>query len=225
MQIYAWADARKQQLIYGGMAVLLLGVALAYFLYHRAEREKVAAAALSLAVSSAQMNTDQREDPVAYLKIATDYAGTQAAGQAMLRAATAYFAEGKYPEAQAQFERFLREQRENPLAGQALFGVAACLDAQGRTAEAAERYQNLIERRPNDSMISQARLKLGRIQESQGQPEKAKALYEEVTRTSSFGAAGAEAGLRLQQLLAKHPELAMTRMVPTNAPAIKLSQP
>jgi predicted nicotinamide N-methyase len=74
-------------------------------------------------------------------------------------------------------------------------------------------------------MISQARLKLGRLHETQNQPDKAKAMYEEVTRSAPFGAVGAEAGARLQAVLAKHPELATPRVLPTNAPAINLSQP
>ena len=130
-----------------------------------------------------------------------------------------------FTEAQTQYERFLREYRESPLAGQAAFGVAVCLDAQGRTAEAAERYQNLIERRPYDSMIPQVRLKLARIYEAQDQPAKAQKLYEEVTRSSAFGAAGAEAHSRLQRLLAQHPELAVPPAGATNSPVINLSQP
>jgi hypothetical protein len=50
-------------------------------------------------------------------------------------------------------------------------------------------------------------------------------MYEEVTRSAPFGAVGAEAGARLQAVLAKHPELATPRVLPTNAPAINLSQP
>jgi len=225
LQLYAWADARKKELAYGSIAVVLVGVMVSYFLYHRAQREIAAGHALSQVSAAAMEAGSKGEKPDGFLKVAADYSGTTAAGQALLRAAAAYFSDAKYTEAQTQFERFVRDYRESPLLGQAMFGVAACLDAQGKTADAVERYKNLVDRRPNDNMIPQAKLNLGRIYESQGKPDQAKTLYVEVARASAYGAAGADAGLRLEALLAKHPELAEVKVASTNSPAGKPGTP
>lgn len=223
LQAYAWAEARKKQLLY--CAVGLAGVALvvSFYLTQRSQREVAAAEALSAAAMPAMAAAGKETPPEAFLKVATDYAGTRAGAFAMLRAGTAYYASGKHPEAQAQFERFVRENRESPLLGQALFGVAGAYDAQGKANEAIERYRNLIDRRPNDPMIPQAKLNLGRLYESQNKPELAKPLYEQVARTSPFGGAGADASLRLNALIAKHPELAVTAVAATNAASASLN--
>ncbi len=225
MQLYAWADARKQQLLYGTVGVVVVGIAVSYYLYNRSQREILAGEALSQASASATGAGVRTESPEPFLKVATDFNGTSAAGQALLRAGTAYFADGKYTEAQGQYERFMRDYRESPLSGQAQFGVAACLDAQGKAADASERYKSLIERRPNDNVIPQAKLNLARIYEGQNKPELAKPLYEDVARTSPYGAAGAAAGMQLQALLAKYPNLATVSAPATNAPAVKLATP
>lgn len=225
LQLYAWVDARKQQLLYGGVGVVVVGIAVSYYFYRGAQREVEAGEALSQASTAARSLGARAEKPEPFLKVAAEFSGTSAAGQALLRAATAYFVDGKYTEAQAQFDRFIREYRDNPLVGQAQFGVAACLDAQGKTADATERYKSLIERRPNDNVIPQAKLNLARLYEVQNKPEQAKSLYEEVARSAPYGAAGAEAGARLQALLAKHPALAAAPEPATNAPAATPAAP
>jgi TolA-binding protein len=228
MQAYAWADARKKELAYTGVAVALVGLVASYWLYHRAARETAAGEALSQASAAVLESAGKAEKPEGYLKVAVDYAGTSAGGQALLRAATVYFTEGKYAEAQTHFERFVRDHRDSPLLGQAMFGVAACLEAQGKTSDALDRYKNLLDRRPKDNVIPQTRLNLGRVYEAQGKPELAKPLYLEVTRTSPYGVTSSEASARLEALLAKHPELVEPPPMPssaTNAPAIKLSTP
>lgn len=225
LQLYAWADARKKELAYGSVAAVLVGVVVSYFFYHRAQREIAAGQALSQVSAAAMEAGAKGEKPEAYLKVAADYSGTTAAGQALLRAATAYFSDAKYAEAQTQFERFVRDYRESSLVGQAMFGVAACMDAQGKTTDAVERYRNLLDRRPNDNVIPQVKVNLGRIYEAQGKLDQAKTLYQEVTRTSVYGAVGVDAGIRLEALLAKHPELAEVKVAATNGPAIKVGTP
>jgi len=225
LQAYAWADARKKQLLYGGVAIAVVALVVAYYLYNRGQRDLAASEALSAAGASGQALGAKGEKPEAYLRVASDYAGTTAAAQALLRAGTAYFAEGKHAEALRQFERFIRENRQSPLLGQALFGVAVCLDAQGKPTDAVEKYRNLIDRRPNDSMIPQTKLNLARLYESQNKPEQAKTLYEEVARAAGYGNTGTEAAVRLNTLLARHPELAVPKSGATNAPAINLGTP
>ena len=225
LQAYAWADARKKQLLYGVVAVAVVALVVSYYFHNRSGREVAASEALSAAAVLAQTGGAKNENPEDYLKIASDYEGTTAAAQAVLRAGTAYFKDGKYTEALRQFERFIRENRQSPLLGQALFGVAACFDAQGKPTEAIERYRSLIERRVNDGMIPQAKLNLARLYEGQNKAEQAKTLYEEVARAAGYGNAGTEAALRLNALLTRHPELATPKSGTTNAPAINPGTP
>lgn len=228
LQLYAWADARKKELAYGGVAVLAVGLVVSYYLYHRMQREVEAGRALSQASAAVLTDGPKAESSDSFLKVANDFSGTSAAGQALLRAAAVLFAEGKHAEAQSHYERFMRDNRESALIGQALFGIAVSLDAQGKPSEAAERYQSLIDRRPNDNMIPQCRLNLARLYEAQNKPAQAKPLYEAVLRASPYSAytsTGNEAARLLEALLVKHPELKEVKPASTNAPAITVGQP
>ena len=57
LEAYKWADARKKELAYGGVAVVLVGLVVSYFLYHRVQREIAAGQALSQA-AAATMDSD-----------------------------------------------------------------------------------------------------------------------------------------------------------------------
>ena len=224
LQAYAWVDARKKPLLWAGGLFLLVGIVIAYYFWNRAEKEVAASEALS-AASAAQAQPGRTEKADGYLKVAAEFPGTSGAAQALLRAGAVLFAESKFAEAQTQFERFLRDHRENPLASQAMFGVAACLEAQGKTAEAVERYKLLIERRSGESVIPQAKLALAGLYEKQQKPEAARNLYEDVARTSPFSSLGSQAALRLEALLEKHPALASAPAAATNTLPLRLNQP
>ena len=61
--------------------------------------------------------------------------------------------------------------------------------------------------RAADARHAQARSALARLYEAQNQPDKALQLYRELARSESYSSFGLEAGIRMQDLLAKHPEL------------------
>src|SRR6185369_4867829 len=126
-----------------------------------------------------------------------DYPHSNSGARALLLAASSLFGESKYAEAQAQFERFVREYQGSPFMGQAQFGLAACLDAQSKTDQAATAYKDLITRRPNESFVPQAKFALARIYEAQGKPELARDLYQDIERAAAFTSLGNEAGMRL----------------------------
>lgn len=91
------------------------------------EKETRAGQALSSALVTRAFS--RTESPEAILSVATTYAGTQAGAQALLLGAGELFAGGKPVEAQAQFERFLREYPSHPFAAQANLGLAASIAA------------------------------------------------------------------------------------------------
>src|ERR1019366_210245 len=128
---WAWFEANRKQTLLGAGGLLLLGVIVAAFLYWQDAADVTASEGLSkvamLQVGAPGSHADLAE---AYLKVAATYPKSRAGARALLSAAGTLFADGKYPEAKTQFERFMREHPDSPFMGEALLGIAACLDAQ-----------------------------------------------------------------------------------------------
>jgi predicted negative regulator of RcsB-dependent stress response len=215
-EFLAWAELNKKNLAIGAAAfvALLFG----YFLYqwHANEQETAANQALS-AIRSTPSAAAMLPEPKAqeYLKVANEFPGTGAGERALLMGAADLYAQGKYPEAQAQFERFLKIYNGSALAPQADYGVAACLDALNKVDEALAKYQAVIARYPSESVAGQAKLAIGRLYEVKNQPELALKTYEDLTKGSVPSAWSQEARTLRETLLQNHPNLA-----PTNAPTL-----
>lgn len=213
-QLLTWFEKNKRHLLTGTVAVAVIGTIAGIYVWHQNQNQTDASEALSKISSTAYTGGAQAGTTEALLKLAADYAGTEAAKRAVLMAAGNYFTEGKYKEAQGQFEKFLRDYRDSAFAGQALLGVAACKDAQGLAAEATTAYKDIVDHHSADSIAPQARFALGRLYETQNKPELARDLYQQVTQMDPGGALGAEAGMRMAELISKNPGL-----VPASAAA------
>ena len=225
-QVWAWFEAHKKQTLWGTGGLALVGLVVAFVLYRQDEADITASEALSN-IALPQMTGGSRSDtPDAYLKVAAAHPGSRAGGRAVLLAAGGLFMEGKYDEARNQFERFNREYSDSSFKGEALLGIAACLDAQSKTNEAVTAYKNLIDRRPADYVLPQARFALARLYEAQNKPELARSLFEDVERNNPYGSLGSEAGIRLEELKVKYPNLvAPVVPTPTNAAPFKVEKP
>ncbi|HET7626625.1 MAG TPA: tetratricopeptide repeat protein [Verrucomicrobiae bacterium] len=216
---WLWFEANKKQVITGLVVIVVLGIAAGIYFYGRMQKNVSASEAL------AELTTRGPESgqvqPEAFAKIATDYAGTSAAGRALLVAGARYFEASNYTQAQAQFEKFLSQYRDSDFTGQALFGIAASLDAQGKSADAIKAYKDIIEHHSTDEVAPQAMLALGQIYEAQGDFELARDTYGQLERMGP-GSLGSTAAMRLQDLESKHPELALPKVSQTNAPTLNL---
>jgi TolA-binding protein len=157
-----------------------------------------------------------------FLKVAAAQSGSDAGSQAVLLAAGALFDEGKYDEARAQFNRFIRDFGASPLLSQAYLGVAASLDAQKKAPEAITAYKDVIEHHANDAVLPPAKFALAGLYLAQGKPELARMNYEDVARNYSQYLLGQEAAERLAELDAKHPELAPKPQPAPVTPAVSL---
>jgi predicted negative regulator of RcsB-dependent stress response len=217
---WLWLDANKKQVIVALGIIIVLGIAAGIYFYERSQRNVSASEALAELATRGSQN-GQAESPEAFVKIATDYAGTSAAARALLVAGARYFDESNYTQAQAQFQKFLSTYRDSDFTGQALFGVAASLDAQGKSADAIKAYKDIIEHHSTDEVTPQAILALGQVYEAQGDLELARDTYEQLERMS-FGSLASTAAMRLQDLTSKHPELALPKIPATNAPMLNL---
>jgi TolA-binding protein len=222
----AWFEANKRQTLWGAGVVMVVGVVVAFVLYRQNEADVAASEALS-SVSMPQLaSPGSRADTAeAFLKVAATYPKSRAGARAVLLAAGSLFADGKYPEAKTQFERFKREYTDSPLIGEALLGVAACLDAQGNGPDAIAAYKNLVDHHQGDVVLPQAKFALARLYEAQNQPEQARNLFEEVEHSDPYGSLGSEAGMRLEELNQKFPKLVPPPApMPTNAAPLNVEK-
>jgi len=225
-KLWAWFETNKKQVSWAAMGLLVVALVTWFWLWRQSEAEVNASEALSN-VSSPQLGgAGARPDAAAaYLKVAASYPNSNAGLRAQLLAAGSLFVEEKYAEAQAQFEKFMREHRDSSFMAEALLGSAASLDAQGKTNEAMTAYKNIVEHHPNEYVAAQAKFALAGMYEAQNKPELARPLFEEITRTDPYGSLGSEAGMRSEELKIKYPNLFPPALAPTNAAPLKFGTP
>lgn len=217
---WTWFQENQKQIIWGAGAVVVVGLAVAFYQWKKHDTENSASAALSAVDAQRVLQSGSRtESAEAYLKVASEHAGTKAAARALLLAGGAYFVQGSYTEAQTQFQKFLTQHPDNPLRGQAALGVASCLDALAKPDEAAVAYKNVVDRHAGESVVPPAKFALARIYESQGKLDQAQKLYEEITREAG-GSMANEAGLKADELRAKLPAPAPLVTAPAVTPVV-----
>ena len=209
-----WLDVNKQRLAIAAVIMAFVGLIIGWFVWRSGQREIEAAQALS----AVRLPFNPTEPPPpgtaeGFLKVATEFSGTRAAAQAVLRAGSAYFAEGNYAQAQKQFEDFVRQHGDTPWVPQAVFGIAASLDAQGKSPEAISKYNDFLRSYANDPAADQARLNLARLYEASNQPAQAADMLNKVTSAGPMTPMAGEAQERLRALQAKHPELMATNVL------------
>ena len=69
-------------------------------------------------------------------------------------------------------------------------------------------------RHASESFIPQAKFALARLYEAQNKPELARDLYQDVERAAPLSTLGNEAGVRMEELIAKNPSLAPAPALP-----------
>jgi len=212
-KLWPWIEANLKQIAYVGAAIAILVFFYFYYSYSQAQKEVAAGQALSQVMISG--GTSPQAD--AYLKVAANYAGTVAGQRAQLEGAAAFFTAGKFPEAQAQFQKFLDAYPDNLLTPQALLGVAAAIDAQGKTDLAITAYQKAAGQTANASVAASAKFAIARIYDQQGKTAEATKLYEEVARAYPNSSLSNEAGLRAMELKIRTPGTA-PKAAPVAAP-------
>lgn len=213
-RLWDWGEAHRKQLLIVLIAVIVVGLGIAFHLVHQNQLQIDANTALSRLMVRTSPN---EPEPTAqsFLKVAADYPNTDAGQRAQLLGASTLFVDGKYDEARGQFQRFLEAHSDSPFAGQATLGVAASLEAQGKTDEAINAYRNVADHYQSPNVWPQAKMALARLLEGQRKFSDAESQLEDVARAYPPQVpASMEARQRLGELVTEHPEL-----MPTNAPA------
>ena len=138
-KVWSWVETNVKQVLLG-LGVVVVAIALvSYYFWRQNQLEIDAGQALTQVVVSAPTYSDASQLIEAYSKIAADYPGTQSGQRALILGATALFDGGKYPEAQAQFQKYLDTIPDGAFSASAALGVATSLEAQGKTDLAASR--------------------------------------------------------------------------------------
>lgn len=200
LKLWPWVEANKNRLIGAAVVVAAAVIAVSFFVYRNGQKEVAAGRALTQLIASSGGATAD-----AFLKIAAEYPGTIAGQRAQLQGAAALFDAGRYPDAQAQFQKFLEAHPDDQFSSQAALGVAACLEAQNQTNQAVAAYQRLAGSSSDAVIVMAAKFALGRIAEAQGRFNDALVFYQDVARLGVGTALGSQAAARLAELRSRLP--------------------
>lgn len=229
-KLWAWFETHMKETIWGVAVVVVVGLGVGFYFYHQSQRQLEANDALSSVLSRASAESNSSTVPEALSKMAAEYSGTKAAARALLFAGGDLFAKGKYTQAKARFDSFLRQYPDSDFADQALFGAASCLDAMGKTNEASAAYNDIIQHHPNSDIAPEAKFALARLDQAQGKYQHAEDLYRELRQAQLFRSIATESSMQLAELTAKHPAPKTQSAPPahpalTNLPAMPPSKP
>lgn len=217
-ELWAWAETNWRRLAGGAAVVAFIALVVSFIIWRQGVKAEIASQALSAVRPTAGADGAMVMPTAAdYLKVAKDYPGSLAAARASLLAGSAYFEAGKYAEAKAEFDTFLRDFPQSNLRIEAYYGQAACLDAQNKPEEAIAAFKSLIDRYPTDPLASRAKVSLARQYKAKNQPAEALRLLEEVAKTEQFGTVGLMAETLISEIKAANPALAVPAPAVTNA--------
>lgn len=202
IKFWPWFEANRKRLIYAAVAAVVV-LFIWYFLATQREQRAVEAGqALARLQLNLPANPTAQQVAEAYLKIATQYAGTVAAERAQLEAGAVLFSAGRYDDASAQFQK-LSANSTSPVAPAARLGAGASLEAAGKLDAAVTEYRAVATGYPNSAEALPAKFALGRVLEAQGKLSEAANYYQELTRSQLAGSLGQEAAQRLSQIQGK----------------------
>jgi tetratricopeptide (TPR) repeat protein len=221
-KLWPWVEANKNRLI-GGLVAILVAAGIVYFIStQRAQKEIDAGEALTALIVNPGENRSSSQMANAFEQLAATYAGTAAGARAQLQAGAALFDAGNYPEAQAQFKKYLDANPTGPFADTAELGIAASLEAQNQTDTAAAAYQRVLSLFPTSLSVAPAEYALGRIAESQNKLSEAMGHYQRVVQVSMGGSLREEAMMHASDVKARMDAAAAKPVSAANsAPAAK----
>ena len=214
-----WVEANKQRVVIYAGVLCLIALAAGIWVWRGGQSEIEAEEALSAIRVDGPLPAGTGD---LLAKIAAEYSGTSAAGKALLRSGTAYFAEGQFAKARQQFEAYLRDFGDTPWVAEAVLGVATSLEAEGKTAEAINKYKDFLNSYGTAPSADIARFNLARLYEQSNQLQLALETLQKMAVPSAPNTqpspSAQEAQMRIRALLTKHPSLMPAPAAPTAQP-------
>ncbi len=216
--VLAWLEVNKKKVAMAAGVLVLIGFAISAVRYAKQQKEeKASGELLALKASLTPQTNVPPPQASALLKVADEYSGTSAAERARVLAATAYFTEGNYAQAEKEFSLFVKDHPESAWIAEAAYGAAASEEAQNKLNEAQSGYQNVATAYSNSSVADGARLALARIYDQQKKPEQALRIYNELLAVRPGGQPGEvrnpSAYQKKEALVRMHPELSTNNVV------------
>jgi predicted negative regulator of RcsB-dependent stress response len=206
LKLWPWIEANKNRLVTGTAIVLVIVVGISLYFWRRDENQISAGDALTQNLITLQPNSTPATVSQGYLDVANDYSGTPAGERALLQAATAFFTQGKYTDAQGYFQNYLDTHQDGQFSGIAALGVAKCLEAEGKINDAMGAYNKVINEFSSDGQsVNRARFSLAQLNMQQGHYTDAFSQFQTVYQADQYGPLGNEARQYLIELQAKLP--------------------
>jgi outer membrane protein assembly factor BamD (BamD/ComL family) len=167
VRFVAWLKSRVENVVIGGIALLVLVFLAVFFVRNRGQgqvkaSELVTQAAMDFSQDAAQGASSQDRARARYQEILSAYPGSAAARQAELGLAQCDLEEGKIDPAASQYADFVLRHPGDPLAPLAAAGAAYCLEAKGRYAEAAAAFSAVADHYPQAPNLAQSFLDAAR---------------------------------------------------------------
>ncbi|HEV2330017.1 MAG TPA: tetratricopeptide repeat protein [Verrucomicrobiae bacterium] len=208
LKLWPRIEANKNRIIVVTGIVLAAICIILFISWHRQQNQIDAGDAVTQTLISVPPNSDPSRISSSYLDIADSYSGTAAGERALLQGATALFAQGKYSEAQGNFQRYLDDHPDDQFSGIAALGVARSLEAEGKINDAMGQYQHVITDSADEQSVNQARFSLARLNLQQGHYTDAFQGFQQVMQADPYGSLGNEARQYAFELQSKLPRQA-----------------
>ena len=183
MQAVEYVKERAQLFVGGAVAVIVVIVAINYFIESE-EANRLKAAALLGDVLMVEQGGEPTEAVRLAEELVSAYAGTPAAAQGVVLLANLHYAQGRYAEARGYYQRYLDNYEPvDVLSYAAQSGLGACLEAEGQLLAAAQHYETYAAQQAGTIREAMARMEAARIYGLAGDSDKQQALLKEVSRT------------------------------------------
>lgn len=163
-----WVQHRQKVLLFAGLFVVALMI---YFISEFARTKKLESGARALA---------EAKDDASLRKVASDYSGTAAAGDAYLLLAENLRKEGKGEEAATALRAMIDKYPDHPLISGAWTSLAATQEALGKQDEALSTYQKVSTTFATSFSAPVALLGQARIFKEKGKTDEARRLFEQL---------------------------------------------
>lgn len=180
MAVWAYVQDNYPKVIAGVGAVIIV-ILVGVMIRQQAEQARRAAVE---ALGSVRVSLMQGQVEAAILeaeRVAEEYSGKPAAGQALQMLGNIYFDAGRRAEAQAAFQRYLDEYGAEGAWGYGAWsGVAACLEEQGDAAGAGEKYLAYASKFPKSAFAPLALQEAARCFRLADAPERARSALQKI---------------------------------------------